>query len=66
MSFYSYKNANPRNCPCAINGDALNGLPGWIENGEGPDHFPGIGQQRPELHALRLVLLRFLPGIFEE
>ena len=26
MSFYSYKNANPRNCPCAINGDALSGL----------------------------------------
>lgn len=26
MSFYSYKNANPQNCPCAINGDALSGL----------------------------------------
>ena len=26
MSFYSYKNANPGNCPCAINGDALSGL----------------------------------------
>ena len=26
MSFYSYKNANPRNCPSAISGDALSGL----------------------------------------
>lgn len=26
MSFYSYKNANPQNCPCAISGDALSGL----------------------------------------
>ena len=26
MSFYSYKNANPTACPCAISGNALDGL----------------------------------------
>ena len=26
MSFYSYKNANPRCCPGVISGDAVSGL----------------------------------------
>ena len=37
-----------------------------IEDGEGPDHFVGIGQQRLELHAVGFVLFRFLLGVREE
>ena len=46
MSFYSYKNANPGNCPCAINGDALSGLSEKVCNQTKRVYDSGLIQQQ--------------------